>query len=52
MPATGMVGITQSVATSAMKDAPCTPLALMESQLESGQGWGVAYQAGEKQAWQ
>src|SRR6266404_5260230 len=27
MPATGMVGITDSVATSAMKDAPCTPLA-------------------------
>src|ERR1039458_4596618 len=30
MPATGMVGITESVATSAMKDAPCTPLAPLE----------------------
>ncbi len=30
IPATGIVGITDNVATSAMKDAPCTPLAPFE----------------------
>ncbi len=30
MPATGIVGITDNVATSAMNEAPCTPLAPFE----------------------